>query len=180
MPRIHIFGASGSGVSTLGARIADLLCVPHIDSDRLYWAPTDPPFVAPRPLSERLALLQELTPATGNWVFSGSAIGWAAPIEPFYELIVFLRLDPAIRMDRLRRRELERYGARIEPGGDMAKASAAFFAWAAAYDTAGVDRRSRVVHERWLGSRTAPILSLDSSQPVEALARAVLSAVEAL
>ncbi len=103
-------------------------------------------------------MLLRLAPETGNWVFSGSALKWATPIEPFYDLIVFLQLKPLVRMQRLRRREAVRYGARLEPGGDMAGASAAFLAWAEAYDTAGLEQRSRIAHETWLATQTAPVL----------------------
>ena len=57
-------------------------------------------------------MLLRLLPAAGQWVFSGSAPEWARPIEPFYDLVVFLRLDPALRMDRLRRREAAQHGKR--------------------------------------------------------------------
>lgn len=141
MARIHIVGASGSGTSTLGVALAESLGHPHIDADSLFWLPTDPPFTTQRPRDERQALLAELLPTTSQWVFSGSAVGWATSLEPFYSLILFLHLDPSERMDRLRRRQAERYGARIEGGGDMAAASDDFFKWAAAYDTAGPEQR---------------------------------------
>ena len=137
MPRIHVLGASGSGSTTLGEALARRLEIPHVDADRLFWLPTDPPFIMRRPRGERLALLTRQLPAHADWVFSGSAISWATVLEPVYDLIVFLRLDPEIRMRRLRRREAARYGARIERGGDMADASAAFLRWAEAYDTVG-------------------------------------------
>ncbi|KAF0097639.1 MAG: hypothetical protein FD144_4915 [Rhodospirillaceae bacterium] len=120
-------------------------------------------------------MLLRLAPVTGNWVFSGSALKWATPIEPFYDLIVFLQLKPLVRMQRLRRREAVRYGARLEPGGDMAGASAAFLAWAEAYDAAGLEQRSRIAHETWLATQTAPVLRLDSSYPLDTLVAAVLA-----
>ena len=122
-------------------------------------------------------MLLRLAPVTGNWVFSGSALKWATPIEPFYDLIVFLQLKPLVRMQRLRRREAARYGARLEPGGDMAGASAAFLAWAEAYDTAGLEQRSLMAHEAWMATQIAPVLRLDSSKPIDALVLAVLAQV---
>ena len=74
-------------------------------------------------------------------------------------------------------REHARYGRRIEPGGNMVEASAAFLAWAAAYDTAGPEQRSRAAHESWLDVRTVPVLRLNSSKPLETLRAAVLSVV---
>jgi adenylate kinase family enzyme len=174
MPRIHVLGASGSGSTTLGQTLARRLGIPHVDADRLFWLPTDPPFIARRPRGERLALLTQQLPADADWIFSGSAIGWATVLEPVYDLIVFLRLDPEVRMRRLRRREAARYGARIEPGGDMSEASTAFLRWAEAYDTAGPAQRSLAAHEAWLAGQTAEVSRLDSKAPVETLMTSVL------
>jgi adenylate kinase family enzyme len=177
MARIHILGASGSGTTTLAAALAARLECRHVDADSLFWLPTDPAFTTERPKEDRQALLHQLLPVAGPWVFSGSAVNWAAPIEPFYDLIVFLRLAPAARMERLRRREVARFGKRIEPGGDMAASSVAFLTWAEAYDTAGSEQRSLALHETWLSSQKAPVLRLDSAAPVEELVAAVLSSL---
>lgn len=175
MSRIRILGAAGSGTSTLGSALARRLGVSHADSDGLYWLPTDPPYTTVRPAEQRLALLLRTLPVAGHWVFSGAATEWAAALEPHCDLIVFLRLDPAVRMARLRRREAGRFGARILPGGDMAATSAAFFAWAEAYDTAGSVGRGLLTHEAWLADQPAPVLRLDSKAPVDDLVAAVLA-----
>jgi hypothetical protein len=179
MPRIHILGASGSGTTTLGAALAARHGWPHIDSDSHYWVPTDPPFTTARPIADRLAGLLPLL-AGPHWVFSGSAVNWAGPAEPLYDLVVYLRLDPGLRMARLRARETERFGGRIAPGGDMAESSRAFLAWAEAYDTAGPGQRSLALHESWLAERGCPVLRLDSAAPVDALVDAVSAAAAAL
>lgn len=175
MARIHIVGASGSGTTTLGVALAERLGHRHVDADTLFWLPTDPPFTTRRPRDERQAQLAPLLPVTGQWVFSGSALGWATSLEPFYDLVVFLRLDPSVRMDRLRRRQVARYGARIEGEGDMVVANLDFLKWAAAYDSAGPEQRSLVGHEAWMASLTVPVLRLDSSAPLQNLVAAVLS-----
>jgi len=178
MARLHILGASGAGTTSLGAALAQRLAHPHVDADSLFWLPTDPPFTTKRPKDDRQARLLRLLPAAGQWVFSGSAPEWAKPIEPFYDLVVFLWLDPAVRMERLRRREAARYGRRIEAGGDMAVASGEFLNWAEAYDTAGPEQRSLIGHVAWLASLKAPVLRLDSSAPLEDLVFAVLSRLD--
>ena len=180
MPRVHILGASGSGTSTLGSALAGRLGVTHADSDSLYWLPTDPPFTTQRSAEDRQALLLRTLPVDGSWVFSGAATKWAATLEPHYDLVVFLRLDPGIRMARLRKREAARFGARILPGGDMAVISAAFIAWAEAYDTAGSLRRGLVTHEAWLADQTAPVLRLNTVARVDELVAAVLDKLRAL
>ncbi|KIJ65459.1 hypothetical protein HYDPIDRAFT_174910 [Hydnomerulius pinastri MD-312] len=37
--RVHIVGNSGSSQSTLGQKLAEILCVPYISLDRLFWGP---------------------------------------------------------------------------------------------------------------------------------------------
>jgi hypothetical protein len=177
MARIHILGASGSGTTTLGQAVAARLGVPHRDADDAYWLPTDPPYTMARPPEQRLRLLRPVLARHPAWVFSGSAVAWAAEFEPLYDLVVFVTLDPAERMRRLRARERARYGARIAPGGDMAASSAAFLAWAEAYDTAGTGQRSRALHEAWLADQRAPLLRLDSRAAVPALVETVLDAL---
>ena len=178
MARIHILGASGSGTTTLGAALADRLGHAHVDADSLFWLPTDPPFTTKRPKDERQAMLLRLLPVAGQWVFSGSAPEWAKPIEPFYDLVVFLGLNQAVRMERLRRRQAARYGKRIEAGGDMAVHNVEFLKWAEAYDVAGPEQRSLFVHETWLATLKAPVLRLDSAAPLKDLVFAVLSRLQ--
>jgi adenylate kinase family enzyme len=175
MVRIHVMGASGSGTTSLGRTLSAALKIPHIDSDDIYWMPTDPPFTTPRGMDERVALLLDKAQPDASWVLSGSALKWGMAVEPFYDLIVFLRLDPAIRMDRIRRREVQRYGDRIGPGGDMEQKSGEFLAWAESYDAAGPERRSLAAHEAWLAGQAAPILRLDSVRSINELADDVLS-----
>ena len=45
---IHIFGASGSGTTTLAEKISRELGYFHLDTDDYFWLPTDPPFCRKR------------------------------------------------------------------------------------------------------------------------------------
>lgn len=174
MVRIHVMGASGSGTTSLGMALAEKLGIPHLDSDDFYWMPTDPPYTTPREMGARIAMLEEQASPDDGWILTGSALKWGMSIEAFYQLIVFLKLDPVVRMERIRKREAERYGARIAPGGDMAEKSRAFLEWAESYDVAGPEQRSLAAHEAWLETQTAPVLRLNSVNPVTELAEAVL------
>jgi adenylate kinase family enzyme len=182
MARIHILGASGTGTTTLGAALADRLGCLHLDADTFYWLPTDPPFTTPRPPEARLALFLSRIETSTSWVFSGSALSWAKALEPCYDLIVFLRLDTALRLERMRRREIADYGARVGPGGDMEAASRQFFEWSAAYDTAGLGQgpRSLASHELWLTKQRCPVQRLDATTPLKELVSAVLAKLSTL
>jgi adenylate kinase family enzyme len=49
--RIHIMGASGAGVTSLGRALADTLAIPHHDTDDYFWQPTTPPYRDRREIS---------------------------------------------------------------------------------------------------------------------------------
>ena len=134
IPRIHILGASGSGTTTLGQALAERLQCLHFDTDEYFWLPTDPPFVTKRaPIARQQRLMDDLT-AHDSWILSGSLCGWGDIAIPLFALVVFLWLPTAIRLERLRQREHQRYGERIMPGGDMYTGSQAFLDWAVSYD----------------------------------------------
>ena len=178
-PRIHIAGASGSGTSTLGAALAARLGVPWHDTDSYYWLATEPAYVTPRPMPERLDRLSRALDDEVGWVLSGSLDGWGDPLVPRIGTEIFLRLPPDQRMARLRAREAARFGARIAPGGDMHAGSREFLAWAEAYETAGMDQRSLVRHEAWLAALPCPVLRLDAGQPAPAVLAAALAGLGA-
>ncbi len=58
--RIHIMGASGAGVTSLGCALADALAVSHHDTDEYFWRPTTPPYTEMREVADRLRLMREV------------------------------------------------------------------------------------------------------------------------
>lgn len=83
---IHIFGASGSGTTTLGAAIAREMGWTHLDSDNYFWMPTDPPFTTKRPVEERVTLMQKDIDAAESVVISGSLVDWGDTLKPQFTL----------------------------------------------------------------------------------------------
>ena len=146
---VHIFGASGSGTTTLGAALAEQLSARHLDTDTYYWRQTNPPFQQKRPPRERLLLLRNDMQDYPRWILSGS-------------ICVHLR-------------ETRRYGERISQGGDMYEDHQAFIDWARSYDEALPPVRSRTLHQQWMQSLTCSCLTLSSLQPVAQLVDTVIS-----
>lgn len=167
--RILVTGASGSGTTTLGAALAEALSSRHLDGDDCYWLPTTPAFMSKRPAHERADMVCRALQAPGDVVMSGSVVGWGHDIEDTFDLIVFLTLPTALRVERLRLREIERFG----------HADPAFLAWAAQYEEGPPEGRSLAKHLAWLALRSCPVLSLEGDLSVaERLAR-VLHGVNA-
>ena len=178
--RIHITGASGCGVSTLGAALAERLGCVHLDTDNFYWEPTAPAFQTSRPIPERLRLLEEaFEAAPSGWVLSGSLDGWGDPLIPRFERVIFLNAPTEVRLVRLTQRERRRLGPAIDSGGALHAQHLDFLAYAAGYDTGvftgQMTGRYRARHEAWLGRLPCPVLRLDGAAPTATLAALALT-----
>ena len=167
IPLLYIFGASGSGTTTLGRAVSEALGWRHFDIDDYYWLPTDPPYTAARPREERLPLLLEHMRSAAGAVLTGWGKGWVYPLIPEFTLAVRLILEPSLRLERLEARERANFGSRIDPGGDMHENHREFMAWAARFDTGGLDMRSRASLDAWQARMACQVLTLDSANSVE-------------
>jgi adenylate kinase family enzyme len=163
--RIHIVGASGSGVTTLGRAVADALAIPHHDTDDYFHQLTDPPYRHRRDVADRLRLMHEMFLGRPQWVLSGSLDDWGGPVIAMFDLVAFVYVPTEIRLHRLRDRELRR--------GSM---DDDFFEWAAHYDDGTREGRNLPRHEAWLKTLHCPVLRLDGTLPVDDLVQKVIAA----
>ena len=176
--RIHITGASGAGVTTLGRALADALAIPHHDTDDYFWQPTSPPYQNNREKADRLRLMQEMFLGRDEWVLSGSLDGWGDPLIPQFDLVVFLQTAQAVRLRRLRAREANRFGIdAVVPGGWRHREMEDFIEWASRYDDGDHTIRSLQKHQTWLAALPCPVLRLDGAQPVPELVTEVVAAI---
>ncbi|MBE3637688.1 P-loop NTPase family protein [Mangrovicoccus algicola] len=176
--RIHIFGASGSGTSTLGRALAGALASQHFDSDDFYWMPTDPPFCERRPEAERLALMQAVFVPRSDWVLSGSLERWGLPLAPRVTVGIHLSLEPEIRRARLERREALRCACGRGWGQPFCQRCTAFLCWADRYEAGDRPGRNLQVDGDWARALACPVLLLDSSWPVTELVGTVLDRLD--
>ena len=172
---IHVFGASGSGATTLGRLVAERTGALHLDADAYYWIDTDPPFTTKRAPGERVAMMRRDMVDASAWVLSGSICSWGDDLIDRFDLAVFLELDRQTRLWRLRERERRRFGDRIAPGGDMHAQHVEFMDWAAGYDDGRAPQRSRHLHETWLKGLACPVLRLNARTAPERLVEEVLA-----
>ncbi|HEX3075602.1 MAG TPA: hypothetical protein VHQ24_01900, partial [Lachnospiraceae bacterium] len=146
---IHIYGASGSGTTTLGRKICDELGYTFMDTDDYFWMPTNPMYTTKRDREERIALMRNEIEKANNVVISGSLVDWGDVLIPLFTLVIRLETDTDVRIERLGIREKQMFGKRIEVGGDMYENHKEFIEWAKAYDTGNVDMRSKANHDEW-------------------------------
>lgn len=177
--RLHITGASGAGVTTLGRGLADALAVPHHDTDDYFWQPTRPPYGGKRAIADRLRLMREVFLDRGEWVLSGSLDGWGDPLIPLFDLVVFIVVPTEVRVRRLREREARRFGAdAIATGGWRHQEAEEFFEWASHYDGDTSVGRNLRRHEAWLAGLPCPVARVDGTQATGELVAQVLAAID--
>jgi adenylate kinase family enzyme len=174
--RIHIMGASGAGVTSLGRALAGALALPHHDTDDYFWQPTAPPYQDLRETSERLRLMREMFLPRAGWVLSGSLVNWGDVIIPYFDLVIYVVTSKEVRLHRLRAREATRYGAdAVAPGGWRHKETEEFVEWASQYEDGDRASRNLAKHQAWLAALPCPILSLDGAQPLPELVAACVA-----
>lgn len=176
--RINVLGASGCGASTVGRALATALGVPFFDCDDYYHAASDPPFQNPRSPQERYALITADLDRTRSWVLSGGTAGWTPCPQLDFTLIVFLWAPTHVRIERLRRRERERFGKRVLEGGDMHETHEAFIEWASRYDQGDVEGKTLAQHEAYLAAQTCPVLEFRGAIPVGQITEQILTALD--
>jgi thymidylate kinase len=165
--RILITGASGSGTTTLGRALADVLEASFFDVDDYFWLPSEPPYQQQRDPAARLSLLVGELARAPRAVIAGSVIQWGQALEDSFSLVVFLILQPELRLERLRRRETARFG-RPDPE---------FLDSAAQYDDGQLEVNSRAGDERWLAARSCAVLRIEGSMSTRERVAQVAQAV---
>jgi adenylate kinase family enzyme len=176
--RIHVTGASGAGVTTLGRALADNLALPHHDTDDYFWQPTTPPYQKRRPAADRLRLMREVFLDRPAWILSGSLDGWGDSIAPSFDLVAFVFATTAIRLQRLRLREARRFGRdAVAPGGWRHEETEQFIDWAAGYDDGNRVSRNLERHQAWLATLSCRIVRLDGERPTDDLVAEIAALV---
>lgn len=92
MPRYVLLGNSGSGKSTVAARLARAGELPHLDLDTLAWLPTQPP--QRRPLADSARDIAAFMDASERWVIEGCYADLLDLALPRCTQLVFL--DPGL------------------------------------------------------------------------------------
>lgn len=171
--KIHILGASGSGVTTLGLYLSERYGIPYFDNDDFFWERSDPPFTIRRDAELRNSLLLKAISGHDSWIVGGSMINWAVELE--YDLVVFLLIPNEIRIERLKKRELERYGDIIYKDAKRNGLFKEFISWASGYDDNSTKGRTLFAHQQWLNTLHCPVLKLEGDLSVKERAGLILA-----
>jgi len=158
---IIVFGASGSGCTTLGRELARILNFELFDTDDLFFEPTDPPYTKARPLHERQRLLSSAIKVP--FIISGCLREWGGFFDDVLSLAVFIKTPTNVRLERLDKREYAKNGERIRKGGDLYERHKWFMEYVSTYDNGGMETRSLASQKAWANSLSCPVLQVDGT-----------------
>lgn len=159
--RIIVVGASGSGTTTVASMMKNLLGEEyiHIDVDDYVWKKTKIPYQEKNELDIVVKRIKTLLEKHSNVIVSGIMYPWGDELNPFFDTVILVTTKTNIRKERLISREREKYGYRMEKGGDMHDQFSRFLNWAINYDDNTNESTGDKNTRRW-------ILSLDTI-PIE-------------
>ena len=107
---IIIFGANGSGKTTLGCELARILGFKHMDIEDYYFEKSEIPYTVKRSREECLNLMLADIEKHGSFVLSAVTGNFGDVISQYYKLAVRLTAPNALRVERVKRRCLEKFG----------------------------------------------------------------------
>ena len=166
MPQgIAIVGLNGSGKTTLGRALAERLGYYRMDVEDYYFPKSDVPYAVARTRDEVERMMLADIEKHGDFVLSAVCADFAS-IEKYYSLVVYLEAPKEERMERIRRRSIDRFGERVLSGGDMYEQEESFFAFAA--------KRTPDKIEKWIENVSCPIIRIDSRKPTDELVTDIL------
>ena len=171
--RILISGGPGSGCTSMAEAIGKQLGLPVFDSDSYFHKPTDPPFQEQYTPEERRALLGSALGSEPGWILSGSVATWGLDsLEPTHG--VFLDIPKEVRRNRLLNRQRNRFGPRIESGGDVHEEHQSFIEWAAGYEDRSGSGRNATTDRGFLEAHCGHVLAITEDQTMEEIVSRII------
>lgn len=164
--KILLFGASGSGTTTLGSSVETRTGFKHLDADDYYWKKTNPPYQEKIALDERNRNLKADFEKFEDVIVSGSLVTWGKEWETAFDIAFFIRLENIERMERLKKRESELYGEKLLTDSKIQKKFMAFLEWANQYENPNFKGRSLKVHNNWIKALNYPVITLNGQMKI--------------
>lgn len=163
---IMITGPSGSGKTTLGKVVAQKLGYPYFDVDDYIWRnDTEEPYTKMYTREEKISRLSADISMDKHFVMAGSMSSFHDAFDSMFEMMVLLYTEPAIRVQRVNSRAIERFGNRVLEGGDMYESHMRFLEYNLSYEGDGSPNLKE--QKEWMSSVPCLSLELDGEDEIE-------------
>ena len=163
---IIIIGPSGSGKTTLGKIAARKLGYPYFDVDDYIWKQnTDSPYAQMYTRDEKISRLSNDIAPYEHFVMAGSMSSFHYAFDEMFEMMVILYVSPDIRIERVHKRAIERFGERVLEGGDMYEAHMRFLNDNRRYEEDGSPNMRE--QKEWMENMSCVKIELDGAAELE-------------
>lgn len=156
---IIIMGLNGSGKSTICHQLADLLNYRRMDVEDYYFFDSDIPYTKSRTQEEVKQLMLEDIKIYHNYVLSSVGCNWGSEIISTFKLAILLYAPLQVRLERIKQREITRFGNRVLVGGDMYESQKRFHDMVASRSAEDIKQQAY--------SLTCPVLEINATLPVK-------------
>ena len=163
---IMITGPAASGKTTLGRKTAELLDFPYFDVDDFIWRfDTPEPYTVMYSREEKISRLQAAIAPHEHFVMAGSMSSFHQAFDDCFSMMVFLYVDPDIRVQRANERAIQRFGERV------------LVRKIRRYESDGSPNLTE--QKAWMESLSCKKLELDGTEPIEKNAQIIAEAWKA-
>ena len=177
---IQITGASGSGKTYLGNKLAKKLKYNFVDVDDIIWewGENIPPYTVSVPKEYALKKLEKILLDNNGTIASGIYYPWAESLINYFDLLVVVETEDKARKKRLIKREYQMYGDRVKKGGDMVDQFNRFLNWAMSYEYFDSASGSRIETNKWIQKFDNKVLYLNGKWPLRKKIRIIQKEIE--
>ncbi len=170
---IMIIGPSGSGKTTLGKIVARKLGYPYFDVDDYIWRQdTETPYTQMYSREEKISRLSQALAPCEHFVMAGSMSSFHYVFDDMFRMMVFLYVEPDIRVERVHRRAIERFGERVLEGGDMYESHMRFLQYNRSYEEDGSPNMRE--QKEWMRNLSCAEIDLDGAADLESNAEIIV------
>lgn len=163
---IMIIGPSGSGKTTLGKIVAQKLGYPYFDVDDYIWKQnTDSPYTQMYTRDEKISRLSNDIAPYEHFVMAGSMSSFHYAFDEMFEMMVLLYVSPDIRIERVHKRAIARFGERVLEGGDMYESHMRFLNDNRRYEEDGSPNMRE--QKEWMENMSCVKIKLDGAAELE-------------
>lgn len=169
---IIICGLNGAGKSTLGKSLAKKLNFYFIDDEDLYFPKIDTHYIytSSRTHEEVETLFLSEIKTHKNFVFASGKADYKESIYQFFQYAILIDVPRDIRIQRVKKRSLEKFGNRMLSGGDLYEQEKRFLNF--------VKSRNENVVKEWVESLNCTIIRIDGIKTVEENVKCIIEQIQ--
>ena len=156
---IIIIGLNGSGKSTVCRELARRLNYKLMDVEDYFFVESKIPYTISRTRAEVQKMLLDDIEKYQNYVLCSVNCNWDSKITDTLRMAVLLTAPLEVRMERVKQRELTRFGERVLEGGDLYESQKKFYDFVASRSEQEVREKASLL--------SCPILEIEATLSVE-------------